>query len=748
MADVNGESFGGRWRCNLSYWTSQSNTAVSVGGTCQMQSLGYGMSLSGFYAHVDVNGSTNSTENTSFYSATGGWVTKDMISHSQSFSRTHSDYSIYINACIDRTSASYYPGKSIPTAYITIPAKDHWTVAFDANGGSGAPSSQTKWRDETLTLSSTKPTRTGYTFQGWATSASGSVAYQPDASYTSNSALTLYAVWKANTWTVKFDANGGSGAPANQTKTYGVDLTLSTTKPTRALYNFMGWGTSSSSSSSSAVYQPGDKYTANADITLYAVWEIAWIAPKLNNSDCFRCNQNGVADDTGTYCRLVGDWVTDKTIKSIQATVNGVTTTISGSGKSGTIAVTLGAGALSAETSYAVKLVITDEIGSGTWNWTIAATHYILDFAPNGSVGINTPAVENYNSIDGTQLPGPFFTINETTSFKKEITGLFGKKHEGSAPMYKRLTVANRNNSGSIDGNSCGHVRLYGRIGGFTSNNSSPIDLFVPTRDLQVSNIVCYCRPEAIANEGTSVYPIVVLNSENYIEIWLASRANSYYTYDLIVETFGSRIVDEPWTSTAPTTIKWSFVSRLGNDDSVAQYNIVATSRYHDHAYPQLVVPAGKLDASSVSYFVRSPDGGWIPKTENRTSSGSSDVGSIGTNTWRFSNVWTSLFNGADGLKFFAGTKVITAAHDSVNNRMEALLFSPSDFTTITGSTIDIGNGDGVFVMNGDANANPGVAGYGSWATYWRSGNIWVDCECSANVGSFRIQYLIVIKGK
>ena len=389
MADVNGESFGGRWRCNLSYWTSQSNTSVSVGGTCQMQSLGYGMSLSGFYAHVDVNGSVNSTENTSFYSPTGGWVTKDMISHSQSFTRTHSDYSIYINACVDRRSASYYPGKSIPTAYITIPAKDHWTVSYDANGGSGAPSSQTKWRDETLTLSSTKPSRTGYSFQGWATSATGSSSYQPGASYTSNSALTLYAVWKANTWTVKFDANGGSGAPANQTKTYGVDLTLSTTKPTRSLYNFLGWGTSSSSS---AIYQPGGKYTANADATLYAVWELAWIAPALTSPTCFRCNQNGVADDVGTYCRLTGTWKTDRTVKSIVATVNGVNTTISGSGTSGSIAITLGAGKLSAESSYTVTLVITDQVGSNTWTWTVAATHYILDFAPNGSVGIGVPA--------------------------------------------------------------------------------------------------------------------------------------------------------------------------------------------------------------------------------------------------------------------------------------------------------------------------------------------------------------------
>ena len=49
----------------------------------------------------------------------------------------------------------------------------------------------------TLTLSSVKPTRTNYTFKGWATSASATtVAYQSGGSYTSNSAITLYAVWE------------------------------------------------------------------------------------------------------------------------------------------------------------------------------------------------------------------------------------------------------------------------------------------------------------------------------------------------------------------------------------------------------------------------------------------------------------------------------------------------------------------------------------------------------------------------
>lgn len=163
---------------------------------------------------------------------------------------------------------------------VTVPAWTSYTVKYNANGGSGAPSSQTKWKDQNLTLSSTKPTRTGYTFQGWGTSASDtSVNYAAGASYTSNASVTLYAIWKAVTYTVKYNANGGSGAPSSQTKTYGKTLTLSNTIPVRTSvddngtlteYTFKGWSTSSTSTS--VAYKSGANYTANANITLYAVW--------------------------------------------------------------------------------------------------------------------------------------------------------------------------------------------------------------------------------------------------------------------------------------------------------------------------------------------------------------------------------------------------------------------------------------------------------------------------------------------
>lgn len=88
---------------------------------------------------------------------------------------------------------------------------------------------------------------------------------------TKSSAITITEA--AKTYAVTYNANGGSGAPSSQTKTYGVALTLSSTVPVRSGYNFLGWATSSSATT--ATYQPGDSYTTNAALALFAVWESA-----------------------------------------------------------------------------------------------------------------------------------------------------------------------------------------------------------------------------------------------------------------------------------------------------------------------------------------------------------------------------------------------------------------------------------------------------------------------------------------
>ena len=94
-----------------------------------------------------------------------------------------------------------------------------YTISYNANGGSNAPGDQSKIENKSISLSSSKPTRTGYTFVNWNTKKDGSgTTYKAGASYNGNANLTLYAQWRINKVYIKLDANDGS---VRSSTTYG-----------------------------------------------------------------------------------------------------------------------------------------------------------------------------------------------------------------------------------------------------------------------------------------------------------------------------------------------------------------------------------------------------------------------------------------------------------------------------------------------------------------------------------------------
>lgn len=239
---------------------------ITYGYTCSTNGNGraWSVTIDGTQVRsgsLDINGLTSTT----------------IASGTTTVSKSHSsrNVSFSLSFAMNVTWSGVYCGTMTASGSIGIGAKTSYTVSYNANGGSGAPSSQTKWYDETLTLSSTVPTKSGYTFLGWATSSSAtSATYSAGGSYTSNSAATLYAIWK-KTITITYNANGGSGAPSSQSAnvynaTTSYTFTLSSTKPTRTGYTFLGWSTSSSATSSS--YSSGSSYSFSSSTTLYAVW--------------------------------------------------------------------------------------------------------------------------------------------------------------------------------------------------------------------------------------------------------------------------------------------------------------------------------------------------------------------------------------------------------------------------------------------------------------------------------------------
>ena len=185
-------------------------------------------------------------------------------------------------------------GASITLYAVWTPWKHtiHYNSNIPTNAPTGTttvsnmPGDQTKTFDEKLMISSNKPTRKGYNFAGWSTSANGNVVYQPGAEYKNDQnggTVTLYAKWTAWKHTVTYDKNVPANSkktdvknmPGNQTKIYDQNLTLQSNVPTRIGYTFVKWTTNKDGTGTA--YQPGSQYSYNRDsdggtVTLYAVW--------------------------------------------------------------------------------------------------------------------------------------------------------------------------------------------------------------------------------------------------------------------------------------------------------------------------------------------------------------------------------------------------------------------------------------------------------------------------------------------
>lgn len=318
---------------------------------------------------------------------------------SYTFNRSRSDTTVNFAAKftgIDNLGAN---NVMTVTDSLLIEALPSYTISYDANGGNGAPSSQTAWYGETILLSPISPTRNGYAFAGWGISNTDTtVDYLPGYNYTPSSNITLYAIWTANSYTVSYDANGGTGAPSNHTKYHDSTLILSSAKPTRANYNFKGWALTASATSAS--YQPGGSYTSNSSVTLYAVWELAYSIPRINGLSINRSTANGVLDDEGTYILVEFDWACDYELELISikhklTTEDTWTTEYSGStnSTSGSFSKILGRGLLEADRTYDIQVTVSDSNGETIRPMLLPGVNYPIDvYAEGKGVAFGKPA--------------------------------------------------------------------------------------------------------------------------------------------------------------------------------------------------------------------------------------------------------------------------------------------------------------------------------------------------------------------
>lgn len=337
--------------------TATSDTSYTLRAQVKCQ-MGDGHdSGSNFTGSATVNGSSASAKGSGYYSA--GTTSGVIATKSLAITRTHSAQSITLKGTV--TSNYTWSGKSsTASGTITVPAKPSYTISFNANGGSGAPGNQTKWYGESLTLSSTKPTRSGYDFLGWSTS----------------------------------------------------------------------------SSATSATYSAGGSYTANSAATLYAVWKRAYIAPTITNPKVYRCDSSGNASDDGTLAYFSASWSVDTTLTSgnkgksflveyrlstATSWTTGQTVTLNAASGTTSAIIKTSSGSnvtFSEENTYKIRLTISDTSGqsgnTASSTLTISPAYFTMDFMAGGKgVGIGHSA-----DIDGTVRVGmPIHMDNTELNF-------------------------------------------------------------------------------------------------------------------------------------------------------------------------------------------------------------------------------------------------------------------------------------------------------------------------------------------
>jgi uncharacterized repeat protein (TIGR02543 family) len=160
------------------------------------------------------------------------------------------------------SAIGWYPESVFP--YAT------YTIKYNANGGSGAPANQIKTHGTNLTISSTKPTRTGYTFEGWALTKAdaddGKWYYSSGSTCGKNENLTLYAVWTEHKLTINYYSNYATSAFADALNVVGSDKNVKVW--TGEVYydnDYTTYGLANYSNSTGSLYMTRTGYTATGN---------------------------------------------------------------------------------------------------------------------------------------------------------------------------------------------------------------------------------------------------------------------------------------------------------------------------------------------------------------------------------------------------------------------------------------------------------------------------------------------------
>ncbi len=362
-------------------------------------------------------------------------------------------------------------GSMTDTKSITInPKVTTYSIKYNANGGSGSMASYQLKIDEYLKFNGSSFTRAGYKQTGWnVLRSSDNKWYVPSTGWCTQAEIdagdltkylyplqsdtyqfgysawcnpsvttdtfTFYAVWERLPYsTVTYNANGGTGAPASQTKEQGVPLTLSTQVPVRDGYNFLFWADSISGGVSNA-YKPGGTYTQDKDVTLYAIWQCNHsLGTTIVNAKDPTYTEVGYTGDT--KCNTCGAILSNGT--TIPMLTLGKPTTSAYSTADG---VKLTWNAIDGAKSYKI---FRKEFNGSTWSaWTSPAS-----------------GVTGTSYIDKTAKLGVTY-IYAVSAVNSSVTGSFRQTDAIKCNMTPTVSVANSENCIKVSWNAINGAESY-----------------------------------------------------------------------------------------------------------------------------------------------------------------------------------------------------------------------------------------------------------------------------------------------
>lgn len=388
----------------------------------------------------DINTTTASTyvgkaDIKTTHNSGSGWNAANKVhiyTYSFTVARETSDKTLYCAAKL--TGVEIASGTMTHWISYVVPAIKSYAITYHSNGAPLAgnmPANQIKWYGLTTYLAQPPQLADGYTAKYWLRGGTVEPQYGFGQPYYDNAPIDLYLSWIENTYSITFNANGGTpGSETYAEKKHTQNLQISAeVEPKRDDYNFLGW--SADPNATAATWKTDDNYTANAAITLYAVWELAHIPPIISNVVVERCGAEGIHADDGTHFDVSFDWITDEARNAMGRAVY-----IKAYSPDGTLVVeqtfnisdfasfnghfslndfsiaTLGGGSIDSEYNYTVTITVMDDSDrASSVQRTLVSVAYPIDIYKEGKgIAFGKPASE----------PG-VMDVNFKAKFNKEL---------------------------------------------------------------------------------------------------------------------------------------------------------------------------------------------------------------------------------------------------------------------------------------------------------------------------------------